>query len=885
MNQKTEKFHQGVELISSLMQELLSPIPHVYANFIALQQSFAKGKDIEQIYAEELPHLKEQTPELVRAFSLYNMLLNVVEELYGRERESEHILLSTMKELEQDGFDRRDILKVLGQIQFYPVFTAHPTESRRRTFLESHHDFSQYIAEILNNKESIEAKRAYERLLYRLAILWRTHLVRDEKIQVLFELDNLLYIIESSLLLSALKVCKQASTLLDAPLEQSPIKLGSWIGGDRDGNPNVNNHIMLEVMKIQHQAIIKQYIERIDRLSRELSHAGDLCSPKKELLESIQKEIHHLPPAIHTLHQNEPFRAKLRLMRQKVENRLIYVNHSSGVDFIYHHSRELIADIDLLIDSLDSTSTTFLKEFRNLVLLGGFHLFEMDFREHRDVLGAALEEIFSLLGFVHGGFFHLPKEKKIQILHKALEAEPINLNSLSGRISKTSEEITESFLRIAWAKDRISENIMESFIVSMTQDATDMLGVLWFAKQSGLWVEKQKSRISITPLLETIDDLQRAEEIMRDLHQSHFYKQYLIDHRHRQEIMIGYSDSSKDGGIFSSNYSLNQTITQLISLEQELGVKFKLFHGRGGSTSRGGGRLQDALFASPKGSVSGLLKTTEQGEVIASKYLNRQNAEFHFATTLATLLKCSVNDCYIANTKSIQKLQQDLMQQVHEVSRREYRQLVYESDGFIEYFKKATPIYFIQQLNIGSRPSKRKDTLCVEDLRAIPWVFAWTQNRAIIPAWYGVGSGIEGAFFGQEDCLQECYQEVPYFRVIINNVAHALLKVDLQITALYHIFVENKVIQECIFTKIQQEYNRTLHWVKMARNEQELLNNDKALRESILLRAPSLNATNLFQVELIRQFYASSYDDQKKRLIKEINSTIVGIAQGMRNTG
>ncbi|MDE7173680.1 MAG: phosphoenolpyruvate carboxylase, partial [Helicobacter sp.] len=344
------------------------------------------------------------------------------------------------------------------------------------------------------------------------------------------------------------------------------------------------------------------------------------------------------------------------------------------------------------------------------------------------------------------------------------------------------------------------------------------------------------------------------------------------------------SDSSKDGGIFTSNYALNAAINDLMALKDALGISFKLFHGRGGSVSRGGGKLEMALFASPPQSVAGFLKTTEQGEVIAAKYLNRSNATYHFTTTLAALLKCSVHDRFHINTHKESEAQKRLLREMSAISRKKYRSLVYETDGFIDYFKEATPISFIQQLNIGSRPSKRRDTQRVEDLRAIPWVFAWTQNRAILPAWFGVGSGCEGVKNARE-ILQQCYADVPFFKVTIDNIARSLLKVNLQIASLYNQFVKNGTLREQIFDIICAEHALTLAWVKEIRNEKKLLENESALRESLLLRNPTIDAINYFQVELIKEFEEAQYDERKQRLTQLIASTIVGIAQGMKNTG
>ena len=362
--------------------------------------------------------------------------------------------------------------------------------------------------------------------------------------------------------------------------------------------------------------------------------------------------------------------------------------------------------------------------------------------------------------------------------------------------TSSTRVIVEAFIKISWAKNRISKHIIDSFILSMTENCSDLLSLLWFAKQAKLWECGKKAKISITPLFETIEDLQKAPKIIKQLSQNSQYKQYLKDRNSIQEVMIGYSDSSKDGGIFASNYNLNKAITELVTLGKDLGLEFLLFHGRGGSVSRGGISTKDALMASPTNSVNSFLKVTEQGEVISAKFLNQKQAYKNFTTSLSALIKKSTYDKFNikincgnkedGTTNTFNKT----MEIISNKSEKTYRELVYNTKGFIDYFKEATPIEFISQLSLGSRPSKRKATNRVEDLRAIPWVFSWTQNRVILPAWYGVGSGLEYAINQNGlEILQQSYQNCPFFKTTINNISMALLKVDLEIANLYNQFV------------------------------------------------------------------------------------------------
>lgn len=871
-----------------LLESIDCSLKDVFIEIKDSLESPGAHKDISHLLASVVK--EEQTLPIIKAFTLYHMLLNIIEELNLSHTATLNRLSNALNELKAEGCDRRDMELILRELRFCPVFTAHPTESRRRTFLEAHHHMSKSIESILSDPQSLVAQKAHDDLLYRLRLLWHTHLVRSEKMEVLFELDNLLYIIENSMLEAATNTLKEIESHLCSPLQVSPITFGSWIGGDRDGNPFVSNEILTKAMKTSHKAIIEIYIRKCDKLIRELSLSMDYVKPSKALQDSLRVEFEELSSEQVHLFSKEPFRAKLYLMKKKLQNRLIAINTTDSVDFTYKHSDELLADIDMMIESLDSLSARGLVELRHLVLLGGFHLLGVDFREHRDMILNAISEIFCLIGLCDSDFASLSENQKCDVLNLALSAKKLDLNTLVEQLSESTRRLVGGFLRIQWAKKYISEHIVQSFIISMSMQPSDLLCVLWFAKQSGLWkpgkkkeAKAGKAKISITPLFETIDDLQHAEGIIRTLHANAYYQQYLIDRNNEQEIMVGYSDSSKDGGIFASNYNLYGAITQLTKLQSELGIRIKFFHGRGGSVSRGGGSLESALLSSVPKSVNGILKTTEQGEMVSAKYLNSAIAQKNFSSTMGALLKKDAYDTYCIGGKcEVSPSIMALLKPVSEYSCQSYRALVYEHKGFMEYFKYATPIEFIQNLNLGSRPSKRKDTQRVEDLRAIPWVFAWTQNRSIIPAWYGLGSGLAK---GDKKELKAAYEESLFFKTTIDNISQALLKVDIDIAALYNEFVPDKKIRQSIWEHIYSQYQLTLELLLYLRGENALLDSESAIRDSIMLRKPYLSVLNFTQIELIKQYQSAHYEAARSRLMEQIHATIVGIAQGIRNTG
>ena len=867
-----------------ILEEIITLIdkfaPNIKEEFLRLRGIFIDSRSKEEVSFDNILQTNDDINSLIKLFSLYFMLVNIAEERDEIRRKKVN-LSDTIERLKQNGFDEADIVETFKEIEFFPVFTAHPTESRRRTFLEAHHDLIQDFYRIFKYGDG----DALEHFRYKLNLLWQTNLIRDEKIEVLFELDNLLYGVETSVLPALTKIHEEIERIT-GKMDSHVVKLCSWIGGDRDGNHFVTNQVMTKVMKTQMETIVNIYIKDIGNLIRDLSISTKQVNVGEELLKNLDVEWQYFTGDLKP-HKNEPFRNKLTLMRKKLQNKLISLNAFEKPEFLYNEPEEMIADIDLMLECLDELSGRELKKFRTKVLTAGFHLLKLDFRDHAEVINKAGAEIFSYLGLCDMNFLTLSREDQLNTLGWALSKPKIDLNSLFGKISETSAKTVEAMLKIEWGKNEISEKILDSFILSMTKDTKDLLLALWFAKQSNLWIPGKLTRVSITPLFETIEDLANAPRIMEELYNNEHYRQYITDRGNTQEIMIGYSDSSKDGGIFASNFGLNRAIIDLVDLSQKLGVKFHLFHGRGGSVSRGGGPTHSAVLASPAKSLDGFLKMTEQGEVISAKYLNRRVGENNFKETIAALLEKSLFDKKNIRTDCGKKDEfVALMRLISESSMAKYRELVYETDGFMDYFLEATPYNFIDRLNIGSRPSKRKGVNSIEDMRAIPWVFSWTQNRSILTAWYGVGTGLEAAAkeYGIEP-LQKSFRECPFFYTTIDNISMSFMKIDLSVAKLYNQFVKDEHVRDIVWGKIVDEYKKTLKYLKLVRGEEELLANDKMLRQTILLRKPYLTGLNIFQIELLKKYNEESDEAKKQLLGEQIASTVVGVSLGIRNTG
>lgn len=823
------------------------------------------------------------TLKMIKTLTLYNILLNILEERSSiQNKDCFKQIQDSFLDLKQN-LSKQSLQDIFSSLCFYPVFTAHPTESRRRTFLEAHFSIDHDLHKLFDLKErpDIRAQRITN-IQYRLNLLWNTSLIRDQKLEVLFELDNLLFIVTKSILPNARRTLRLLDELLEGELSSSPIILGSWIGGDRDGNPYVDNKTMIRVVKEQHRVIINLYLKWIASLERELSLSQEEYQPCHKFLHSIELEKQHLPPNLLSKYSKEPFRAKLRLMHKKLKNRLTGIHTHWENPFVYRDIEEFIKDIKLIEQNLPLGSKKNIKQLRYLAMLGDFFLLRLDFREHKEVFLKALSEIFAFLG-VSQNFLELEEESKIHILNLMLEEEILSLEDFKKNLSSKTQECIEIFHTISWIKNHFGKKAIHSFILSMTKNPSDLLVVLYLAKLTGLW-KKGSAQIAITPLFETISDLKNSYTILQSLSKNPHYRRYLRDCDNTQEIMVGYSDSSKDGGIFASSFHLHTSISNLMNLGDKLGIKFILFHGRGGSVSRGGGSLSSALEAAPPNSLKGCLKVTEQGEVISSKYLSPLSAQYNLANTLSTLLRLSnpldskiSSSREISPSKNAQKLRE-----ISELSMRTYRNLVYETKGFYEYFQSVTPIEFIQKLNLGSRPSKRNLSDRIEDLRAIPWVFAWTQNRSILPSWYGVGSAL---FSMDKNQLQDLYLESIFFKTTIDNISQAFLKVDLEIAGLYHDFMQDQTLCQKIKTLIWEEHEKTLECLLLTRREKELLESEEITRNSILMRKNLINTLNKLQITLIKNYKNTKEHNQRNQILKEIHSTIVGIAQGLRNTG
>jgi phosphoenolpyruvate carboxylase len=660
------------------------------------------------------------------------------------------------------------------------------------------------------------------------------------------------------------------------------LKIGSWIGGDRDGNPFVTASILKQTLRMQADVAIKFYLEEINQLYKELSLSEQLVKPSEALLKLVAHCNEH---SEHSM--DEPYRialtgiyARMQSTAQSLSNDdMLSTNH-------YQSSHEFLADLDIIDASLVSHGSLDLangrlKHLRYAVSIFGFHLASIDLRQNSEVHQRTVAELLAN-AIPNCNYLKLNEYEKVALLWAEL-ANPRPLFSPYLQYSSETNDELAIFEQARLAKQIYGEDCIENAIISKTDNLSDLLELALLLKETGLLIPSTTSlRLNIVPLFETIGDLQAAAKIMDSLLANPLYRQYLESRNNVQEVMLGYSDSNKDGGFLTSGWELYKAEMQLVETFKRHGVLLRLFHGRGGSIGRGGGPSYQAILAQPNGAVQGQIRLTEQGEVISSKYSNpnvgRRTLEVMAAATLeATLL---------SHAYSVpEQTQIAIMDALSRHAFQSYRHLVYDNPGFETYFWQSTVIAEIANLNIGSRPASRKKSTAIEDLRAIPWVFSWAQCRIMLPGWYGFGSAVKWYLANNPNGLlqlQDLYKSWPFFASMISNMMMVLAKSELAISARYAELVQDQKMAQSIFTTISSEYQDTKQLVLAITEQNELLDNNALLKRSIQHRFPYLDPLNHMQIELLKRYREGDRDEATTR---GIHLSINGIAAGLRNSG
>ncbi|MEZ4732186.1 MAG: phosphoenolpyruvate carboxylase [Caldilineaceae bacterium] len=891
-----------------------------------LAKRWRSGETAVLIQAEQqlVPALIDDLPNanaVLKAFTTYFQLVNLAEEQQRvhvlRERALQahqqnvpmpETIASAIRRLYEEGLTANEVRTLLHDLLIMPVFTAHPTEAKRRTILLKLKAIAADLYD-LNYRALLPAEEdaIVQRIRENIVLLWQSDETRDRRPMVMDEVREGLYYYETTLFQLVPQIYQELARALAAyyPGESFDLpvflRYGSWIGGDRDGNPFVTLEVTEEALREQKETILKQYNIEIDALYNHLSSAMTRVGFDQALLDSIQQDFTLVPPAEREVLDRfrlEPYRQKLimmfrRLRATRAENEIPWQNKSANKasnQRAYQTVQEFLHDLYLIRDSLCANKGERLARGRLEQLIRsaevfGFHLATLDVRQHAERHRSAMGEVLQRYHLC-ANYEELTEDARVALL----ETEILSDRPLTARLdfAPATNETIGLFRLIRRARQEVGQEAIQTYIISMTTQVSNVLEVLLFARDAGLFGE-----IEIAPLFETIDDLLHAPQIMTALFQNKAYQQHLARRGQQQQIMIGYSDSNKDGGYLRANWMLFQAQRNLARVCDEFKIKLTLFHGRGGTLGRGGGPANRAILAQPPESVRGRIKITEQGEVVSSRYDDEGIAHRH--------LEQLVNAVLLSSGRRPQYTQEalwaEVMETLSQAAFQKYRSLVLNPD-FLHYFHQATPIDHVDMLNIGSRPARRKTTAAISDLRAIPWVFAWTQSRVNLPSWYGVGSALAQWLFPRKNdeqttnavdearltTLREMYATWPFFRTILDNVQVGLAKADMGIAQLYAGLAE-PTLQSTIFANLRAEFDRTEQFILQITQQSELLDNETWLQRSIRLRNPYVDPLNYIQVELLRRLRENPSDAEKEQLHAAVSLSVNGVAAGLQNVG
>ena len=846
-----------------------------------------------------------ETVRIVRAFSYFSHLANIAEDQNHIRQtrsqsasvaaQSDGSLAGAISRAKAAGIDGTKLREFFKTALVSPVLTAHPTEVRRKSTI----DREMEIAALLDRRDRTqltedELEASDEQLRRAVLTLWQTNLLRRTKLTVIDEVANGLSFYEYTFLRQLPRLlCALEDRLKGehpsndgADELESFLRMGSWIGGDRDGNPFVTAEVLRGTLHMQCEQVLCFYLDELHDLGAELSLAAQLVHVSPELQALTDRS-----PDLAAHRSGEPYRRAVSGIYARLSATASGFNVKSrraavGVAEPYKSVAEFKADLDIIDHSLIANHSGIiargrLRTLRRALDCFGFHLASLDMRQNSAVHERTIAEMFEAVT-PGTDYLSLNEEKRCALLVKELQtARP-----LTSKFASYSEE-TVSELGVlqaaAEAHGVFGEAVIPQSIVSMTEGMSDLLEIAVLLKEVGLVDPAGDSRINIVPLFETIEDLQACAGIMDALLALPEYRRIVDSRGGVQEVMLGYSDSNKDGGFVTSGWELYKAEISLVEVFTKHGIRLRLFHGRGGSVGRGGGPSYDAILAQPGGAVNGQIRITEQGEIISSKYSNpevgRHNLEILAAATLeASLLQpkhSAPRQEYLA-----------AMEELSALAYKAYRNLVYETDGFVDYFWASTVITEISTLNIGSRPASRKKTRAIEDLRAIPWVFSWAQCRLMLPGWYGFGSAVRAWIAQHPDkgiaFLQELYREWPFFRTLLANMDMVLSKSSIAIASRYAELVPDVKLRETIFQRIRAEWQSSIDLLLEIMNQDRLLAGNPLLERSIRNRFPYLDPLNHVQVEFLKAHRANDPDPQ---VLRGIQITINGISAGLRNSG
>ena len=851
----------------------------------------------------------DQTVSVIRAFSYFSHLANIAEDRHHvrrrvvHEREGhqqEGSLAVAFERLHRADHRAADIARVLEHAYLSPVLTAHPTEVQRKSIL----DAERAIAELVGARDELptDAARHDNEALIRARVtqLWQTRMLRTAKLTVVDEIENALSYYQATFLREIPRLYRDLERMLPGHPVAPFLRMGHWIGGDRDGNPNVGAATMRHALSRQAEVALRFYLTEVHELGSELSISGMLAPVTPEMRALAERSPDHNPHR-----EDEPYRRALIGMYARLAATLQALTgtealrHAVAPQDPYADAAEFLADLRTIEASLrhhhaQALIAPRLAPLMRAVQVFGLHLATLDLRQSSDQHEAVVAELLRVAR-IENDYAGLTEDARRELLLRLL-SDARSLRVRGAAYSPLALGELEIFETAREARARFGAEALRHYIISHTEAVSDLLEVLLLQKEAGLLHDtldaEARCELIVVPLFETIADLRNAEPIMRAYYALPGIAELVVRSGAEQDVMLGYSDSNKDGGTFTSNWELYRSEVALAELFGELGrahgITLRLFHGRGGTVGRGGGPSYQAILAQPPGTVNGQIRLTEQGEVIGSKYANPEIGRRNLETLVAATLEATL----LHPTKSAPRAFLDAAAEISAASFAAYRKIVYETPGFTDYFFAATPIREIAELNIGSRPASRKATRAIEDLRAIPWSFSWGQCRMALPGWCGFGSAIE-AFLadGPErksrlELLHRMHRQWPFFRTLLSNLDMVLAKSDLRIAARYVDLVEDRRAAKRIFAMLKREWERVDEALTLITGETRRLQSNPALARSIEHRFPYLDPLNHLQVELLRR-YRQRRDGEPgmDRIRRGIHISINGIAAGLRNTG
>ncbi|MFC4779486.1 phosphoenolpyruvate carboxylase [Paenibacillus sp. GCM10023252] len=903
----------GEVLVHQGGRELLDIVEQIRETSKALRAEF-----IPELYEQFKTTISTLTPEnrhqVIRAFAIYFQLVNIAEQNHRVRRKRDYdrstgeavqrgSIESAVQELKDLNISEDDVSDILSGISLELVMTAHPTEATRRAVLDIHQRIAEDVIELDNpSLTNREREKLREKLLNEVLILWQTDELRDRKPTVIDEVRNGLYYFDETLFEVMPSVYEELERNLakyypgkkwHAP---SYLRFGSWIGGDRDGNPSVTARITWETLTMHRELVLTKYEEKINELMNLLSFSTNIVEVTEELVESIRKDREHVELKCIELWRNvkEPYRIKLGFMLEKLAN--TRGGSLKGSPMRYNSPSELLEDLLIIDRSLrhhyaDYAADTHIAKLVRQVELFGFHLAALDVRQHSQEHENAMAEILAKMNIV-SDYASLTEEEKTKLLGGLL-SDPRPLTSSHLDYTDSTRECLDVYQTIYKAQQEFGDNCISSYLISMTQGASDMLEVMVFAKEVGLFRQEADGTVRCTlqsvPLFETIDDLHAAPEIMKQLFELPVYRKAVEARGNLHEIMLGYSDSNKDGGVVTANWELRVALNEITAAAKQYDVKLKFFHGRGGALGRGGMPLNRSILAQPPHTVGGGIKITEQGEVLSSRYSMQGIAYRSLEQATWALITAARLAKYPQEEPQAIAEWEEVSRSISETALTKYQDLIFRDPDFMTFFKESTPLPEVGELNIGSRPSKRKGSDRFEDLRAIPWVFAWTQSRYLLPAWYAAGTALQGYVQGKADhleMLKTMYGQFPFFTSLIDNLQMALAKADLIIAKEYADMITDKSIRDRIFQQIEGEYKLTSDLILQITGQDEILDNVPVIQESIRLRNPYVDPLSYMQVQLLAELRdLREQGEDAPELLREVLLTINGIAAGLRNTG